>query len=124
MTENPYVCCTVTDNYLVEYNRYEYLHNDNKHFYVDFIYDDIDKPKLSLCIETGHCIEGRDIFDDDKFDKQYTLTRDQMRSFLFNHKKFVCDMIDNLDELLNWITEDEYQNIYDEQVKEQAQCVK
>jgi hypothetical protein len=120
MIENPYVCCTVTKNYLVEYNQYEYFDNDSKHQYVDFIYDDKDKPKLSLCMKTGHCIEDRDIFDDDKFNKQYTLTKDQMRSFLLDHKQFVCDMIDEFDELLNWITEDEYQHIYEQQ-KEQAQ---
>ena len=107
MITNPYVCCTITDDYLVEYNEHEYFDNDSKHQYVDFIYNDKDKPSVSVCLKTGHCIEDRSPFVDDEQKKQYTLTKEQMRSFLLDHKQFVCRQIDDFDELLNWITEDE-----------------
>lgn len=108
------VCCTMTDNYWVQYNEYEF-YDDSKHLYCDFVYKDKNKPTVSVCLKTGQCIEDRSPFVADEQKKQYTLTKDQMRSFLLDHKQFVCDQIDDFGELLNWITEDEYQKIEYEQ---------
>ena len=108
------VTTTIADNYTAEYNEHEYFDDESKNQYVNFIYDDKDKPSVSVCLKTGHCIEDRSPFEDDVQKKQYTLTKDQMRSFLLDHKQFVCSQIDEFDELLNWITEDEYQNIVEQ----------
>ncbi len=116
------VTTTIADNYTAEYNEHEYFDIESKNQYVNFIYDDKDKPTVSVCLKTGHCIEDRSPFEDDVQKKQYFLTKEQMRTFLLDHKQFVYDEVFENDNLENWLITDDLRNIHNEYQNKEEQA--